>query len=244
MIPDNGPLVKEHEGVRRVATTIRGDGWNMDTPMAGVTGVDDEGCPCPAPRRERRDAAEHRQRILAVARSLFGARGVDGVTMRQVARASGVGQGTLYRRYAHKGLLCMDLLGDSIARLQADIEEAPAAASALAGLDALLARLIAFNEENGPLLAAVVDAACGDRRASMYRGPFYSWLRATVAGLLERAAATGECGPLDAPYTADAILAALAIDLYTYQRHEQGYTPARIAGAIRRLYVDGLRAAP
>ncbi len=102
---------------------------------------------------------------------------------------------------------------------------------------------MAFNEENGALLGAVVDAACGDRRTSMYHSPVYGWMHATVRALLERATAGGESLPLDTSYTADAILAALAIDLYTYQRHELGFTPERITGALRRLYRDGLRAA-
>src|SRR5215471_19498441 len=61
-------------------------------------------------RHERRDAAEHRQRILEVARRLFAQQGVEAVSMHQIALATGIGQGTLYRRYANKGELCMDLL--------------------------------------------------------------------------------------------------------------------------------------
>ena len=61
-------------------------------------------------RGERRDPAENRRRVLEVARDLFAERGVDHVSMHEIARAAGIGQGTLYRRYAHKGLVCMALL--------------------------------------------------------------------------------------------------------------------------------------
>src|SRR2546430_11323251 len=63
-------------------------------------------------RHERRDAAEHRQRILEVAQHLFTEHGVGAVSMHQIAKTAGIGQGTLYRRYAHKGELCMDLLSE------------------------------------------------------------------------------------------------------------------------------------
>jgi AcrR family transcriptional regulator len=199
---------------------------------------------CPLVRRERRDAAEHRRRILAVARTLFAAHGVDAVTMQQIARGAGVGQGTLYRRFAHKGLLCLALLEEGLARFRDDLaaELDRADFSALQRLDALLMRLIAFNEENGPLLSAVVESSCSEHPGVLYRSPFYRWLVDTVAGLLERASDAGEIRSLDAVYTAHAILAALAIELYSYQRAEEGFTPERIAAALRSLYLHGLAA--
>src|SRR5436309_15903750 len=86
-----------------------------------VRAVNEESHYCPWPsglpelfwahrRHERRDAAEHRQRILEVARRLFAEHGVEAVSMHQIARDAKIGQGTLYRRYAHKDELCMDLL--------------------------------------------------------------------------------------------------------------------------------------
>lgn len=196
------------------------------------------------PPTERRDAAEHRQHILAVARRLFAAHGVADVSMHQIAQAAGVGQGTLYRRFAHKGELCMALLGENVARIQAEmqayVESCSAATSARAQLTYVLSQHVAFNEENAHLLSAVFDAACGNRRADMYHNPFYTALHQTVETLLQRAVERGEMPPADTAYMADAILAALAIDLYIYQRTELGFTPARIMQAIRHLYIDGL----
>lgn len=199
-----------------------------------------------AERTERRDAAEHRQRILAAARSLFAEQGVDATSMAEIARAAQVGQGTLYRRYAHKGELCMALLGENMRRFHGEIhtylETTGADLPALGQLDFLLARLVDFNEENTTLLGAVGDAASGERRTSAYHSPLYLWLREMVVTLLRRAAARGEIAPLDVEATADVVLAPLAIDLYLHQRHELHYPPERITAALRRLIFDGLHA--
>lgn len=194
--------------------------------------------------RERRDAAEHRRQILAVARALFAAHGVDAVCMHEIARAAGVGQGTLYRRFAHKGALCAALLADSAAAFQDELGSAFAACTDTSALD-LLARLVeslaAFNEEHAPLLGAIGDAAAGPRRGEAYCSPFYAWLRLTTVDLLGRAACRGEIAPLDAECAADMILAPLAIDSYLYQRQVRGLSRERITATLRHLFVDGLR---
>lgn len=199
-----------------------------------------------SPRRERRDASERRQRILDAARDLFASQGVDATTMYEIARAAGVGQGTLYRRYAHKGDLCVALLGENMRRFFDQSQEAIGRAGddvpALKQLEFLLNDLAIFNETNGPLLGAIDDAAFGQRRGTSYQSPIYRWMRETSMLLLNQAAARGETGPIDVEATVDAVLAPLAIDLYLYQRGTLGYSPERIVAALRRLLFDGLRA--
>lgn len=48
---------------------------------------------------ERADAARNRARILEAAAGLFRVKGAPNVTMDDIARAAGVGRGTLYRRF-------------------------------------------------------------------------------------------------------------------------------------------------
>jgi len=197
------------------------------------------------PPRERRDAALRRQQILAVARTLFAAQGVDQTTMQEIARTAGVGQGTLYRRYAHKGELCAALLSDSTQQLQDEVDANLTASihePVLQQLEWVLLRFVQFNEDNGPLLGAIDDAAYGARRTASYNNPFYTWLLDIVAGLLQRGVERGEIPPHDVACMADLVLAPLAIDLYLYQRREQHYPPERIAAAVRLLIFNGLRA--
>jgi len=197
-------------------------------------------------RKERRDAAAHRQHILAVARTLFAEQGVDVTTMHEIARTAGVGQGTLYRRYAHKGELCAALLEENAQRFRQEIEAQVEQAtshdtSALEQLDVLLTRLATFTDLNGPLLGAIGDAACGERRHAAYTSPLYQWLRKMVVQLLGRAVQQGEAPALDVEGTVDAVLAPLSVDLYLYQRRELGHSPERIIAALRRLLFVGLK---
>lgn len=194
-------------------------------------------------RGERRDAAGSRRRLLDAARGLFKSRGVDGVSMYEIGRAAGVGQGTLYRRFEHKGVLCSALLAEHVEDFyeetweRAETEDRPA----LARLAWFLDRLARFNERNADLLGAIRDAADGGRRVEMYRNPFYGWLRATVVALLRRAEEEAEIRPnLDLECAADTLLAALNIDLYLYQRRELGMSRGRILSALQDL-LDGLR---
>ncbi len=218
---------------------IEGDPWRRK-----LLAIQEQVARCCAPPLERRDAAEHRRHILDVARRLFAEHGVDDVSMHGIARAAGVGQGTLYRRYAHKGELCMALLGENVARVQEELRmylaSCAPSTSARAQLDYVLSRHVAFNEENAPLLSAMLEASYGNRRAAHYDNPFYLAQHETVETLLQRAVARGELPPLDTAYVADAILASLEIGLYIHQRTRLGFTPERIMGSIRQLYIDGL----
>lgn len=192
-------------------------------------------------RRERSDAVESRRKVLRAARRLFEERDVDAVSMYEIGRVAGVGQGTLYRRFEHKGELCAALLGEEIGGFREEVERRVGGkGSALGRLKWFLGRLARFNDENAALLGAIRDAAGGERRVEMYGNPFYGWLRGTVAGLLEEAARAGDVRALDTECVADAVLGALNIDLYLHQRRQFNMSRERVVGALRDL-LDGLR---
>lgn len=194
-------------------------------------------------RAERRDAAEHRQRILAAARELFAEHGVEAVQMQQIARAAGVGQGTLYRRYANKGDLCMDLLRDAVAALSRDLDAYSGASDgkpALERLDALLGRLAAFVEENGRNLSVVRDTCPGG--TEVFRNSLYCRINQAISSVLAQAVERGELAPMDVVLTADLIQAALSPDLYHFQHEKRGCTPEQILQAVRHVFVEGLPA--
>lgn len=207
-------------------------------------------------RTLRRDAQEHHRRILEAARRLFAEQGVETVSMRQIALAAGVGQGTLYRRYANKGDLCMDLLRDRHERFMDEVWAtlaANAAEPALTQLDRVLTHMVALLEEGGALLETTAIAAhlhdqpCDvDEQASAHHhgmrdAPWYRLPHEVFVGLLTEAVERGELLPLDAEYTADAILAALNPMFYRFQRNELGFSQERILHGLRRIFITGLQ---
>jgi AcrR family transcriptional regulator len=207
--------------------------------------INDENPECSRARRERCDAIENRRQILAAARELFAGSGVDATSMQEIALRAGVGKGTLYRHFAHKGEVCHTLLKDDIAAFQDQIAatlHGPAAPpTALAKLASFLDQLLTLVEGHVPLLAAVQEAAAGPRRDDAYQNTFYCWLFAQIRALLAEAVAAGETGDLDLDVTADAILAALAPPLIGFQQQQRGFSRARIAAGVNRLFIAGLR---
>ncbi len=173
--------------------------------------------------------------------------------MHQIARDAKIGQGTLYRRYAHKGELCMDLLQQRQERLGEEIAAlltAMATSTALERLDGVLTHVVALLEEQGALLIPVAgtDARyglCGEsdnsRRFSLQHAGYFVWLQELIADLLAEAVERGELASLDVPYTADAILATLHPMFYHFQRQERGFSQGRILQGLRRIYIDGVK---
>lgn len=187
---------------------------------------------------ERSDAARNRRKIVDTARALFGERGVTRVNMEEIARAAGVGKGTLYRRFPHKGVLCEALLDEPTRKFQEETLRAlgEAGAGPLEKLDLFLDRLVGFTEENLDLLYGGNEPLCGADRIARFAHPAHDWRRWTVLGLLRAAEREGELREgLDLEYLATAILAPLDVDLFYYQRRVRGIPEDRISAGLRSL---------
>lgn len=163
---------------------------------------------------ERADAARNRVRILAAARRLLGRRPIHEICMDEVAKAAGVGKGTLYRRFADRRSLCLALLDDSERQLQDRVVTGfnlPKDAPALSRLRVLLDALVAFTMENAALLAEAVAFERG--LVARFEHPVYVWRRREIERLITGASRAGSLPSLDAEMAADLILACLDPDL-------------------------------
>jgi AcrR family transcriptional regulator len=197
-------------------------------------------------RSERRDAVANRALILETADSLFAARGVANVTMADVAQAAEVGKGTLYRRFANKGELCLALLDTQMRDFQEAMlsrmrQLSEQGVSRLDQLDRFLDALVYFVDRHAPLLCEVQRAGLLEGAGETDLQQPHFWQHMTVSGLLQGAMDDGDLPPdLDIVYTADALLAALNANLFRFQREGRDFSLERISAGLRRL-VTGLR---
>ncbi|MBX3054539.1 MAG: TetR/AcrR family transcriptional regulator [Caldilineaceae bacterium] len=192
------------------------------------------------PSHERRDASANRARLLATACALFAERGVANVTMADIATTAGVGKGTLYRRFANKGELCLLLLDEN---LRGHEQEMLALLQGLAGEKAtFLARLehfflhvAAFTDSHIALLFEVQQAGISPA-AGEIDPPYFSFQHMTVSGLLRGAQAAGEIDPaVDREMLTDLLLAPLTPPYFRYLRERRGYSVERIGAFLGQL---------
>jgi AcrR family transcriptional regulator len=182
----------------------------------------------PAPRA---DAARNAARILDACERLFSERGVENVSMDDIAAEAGVGKGTLFRRFGDRAGLARAVIGERDRLFQEElIRGAPPlgpGASPRDRLIAFVAGLAELMERHGELMRTA-EATLPDADA-VYR--FYH----THVELLVR-----EADPdADAEFIADALLAMLTARVFLYMRIARELPLERIiegwTDVVRRL---------
>jgi AcrR family transcriptional regulator len=197
-------------------------------------------------RRERRDAVENRQLILQTAHELFSEYGVQPVSMHQIAKTAGIGQATLYRKYAHKGDLCLDMLHEYGDRLINEIDRYLASntgAPAWERLSGVLDYWIDAIEDKAELLLETeAKMNCADDRGNFFHSPMYRFSRDKIAGLLSEIAADDPAPDFDPDFAAHAIICSMSPVGYFQIKKERGYTREQIKEHYRRMFVLTARA--
>jgi AcrR family transcriptional regulator len=181
--------------------------------------------------RERSDAARNRRRILEAAAALVDERGIERVSMDDVARAAGVGTGTVYRRFGDRSGLAFALLDEETRGFQDAMIAGPPplgpGAPAIERIRAFGVGLLELTERHADLLAAAVKAARGtDGPAALY---------ATHLAILLREATPH----LDPEYTAQALLAVLGPAQHLRARRRLDWPVERLLAGWHAL-VDAL----
>ena len=138
----------------------------------------------------RRDAERNRQRILAAAADLLSERGLD-ATLDDVARAAGVGVGTVYRRFPDKEALIEELFRDRIDAMVAMAEEALTDPDPWQALVSYLEMATETMASNIGLRQLLMFATYGKDRVCYARDQ----MRPVVGKLVERAQASGDLRP-------------------------------------------------
>ncbi|MBF6124727.1 TetR/AcrR family transcriptional regulator [Nocardia brasiliensis] len=175
---------------------------------------------------ERADAARNRAKVLAAAAELFATRDPRTVTMDDIAKAAGVGRGTLYRRYPDRNSIAVALLDEHERALQ---EQLIGGAPPLGPGAPPAERLAAFYAAMVDLLDAHADLVLGaETGGARFATGAYGFWSAHVRALLR------EAGIREPDALIDPLLAPLSAEVFQQQRG-RGLSSARIAQALSRL---------
>ena len=182
----------------------------------------------PAPRA---DAARNAARILDACERLFSERGVDNVSMEEIAAEAGVGKGTLFRRFGDRAGLARAVIGERERRFQEElIRGQPPLGPGAPARDRLIAFVTGLAEHldrHGELIRTA--EATAPHNDAVYR--FYR----THVELLVREADPGA----DSEFIADALLAMLTARAFLYMRIARELPLERIvegwSDMVRRL---------
>lgn len=164
---------------------------------------------------ERADAARNRQAVLDAAGRLFDDAADPGsISMDDVARAAGVGKGTLFRRFGDRVTLLRAVYDARLAGLRTAIDSGPPPlgpdGAAAERIPAVLDALIDFKLDNRRLAAALEQGA-----PALYTSPSYVGTHQLLSSLLAQV-----IDPDDADWTAYALLATTRVDLVDHLANE------------------------
>jgi AcrR family transcriptional regulator len=189
-------------GLESVSPTVDSMGAS-----SGSAAAIDLGAP---PKPERADAARNRRQVLAATERLIAARGVEALTMDDIAAEAGVGKGTLYRRFGDKGGLAVALLNERELELQERIISGPPPLGPGADpLERLSAFVTSYAELVVKQLGLVLMSETSTPGARMLTGAHAFW-RQHCTILLRQA------GALDPQFRAEVLLAALSAEQIGY----------------------------
>jgi len=172
----------------------------------------------PTERPLRADARRNRERIVAAARDVFARQGGE-AQIDDIARAAGVGVGTVYRHFPHKDALLGELVTEKF-RLFADHADHALKVEdpweAFAGLLRKNARFCAGD-------VGVQEALARGPVAWEYAAPEIDRLRATTTQLIERAQKAGvmrlDFVVDDIPMLMAGLSSTMGVPGYDWRRH-------------------------
>jgi AcrR family transcriptional regulator len=186
-----------------------------------------------SPRRPRADAIRNRERVLEAAKAVFSAGGAE-ASLEAVARAAGVGIGTLYRHFPTREALFEAVYRREVQHLADLAEQLKQEAQPVEALRHWMRSNVRFVATKKGMSAALALAAYKNSELFSYS---FDRLTQAVDGLLQRAIAAGE---IRDDITPEDLLRALVGMCYMHNQ------PGWQTSVLRLLdvFIDGLRLRP
>jgi AcrR family transcriptional regulator len=174
--------------------------------------------PSPTPKPQRADARRNRERILEAARVVFAEQGVE-AQMDDVARAAGVGVGTVYRHFPHKDALMGELVASKFRTFADNAEIALTVADPWEAFSGLVRQ----NAETCALDMGIQHALGREPGAWAVALPELERLRGLASELIRRGQAAGvlraDLVVDDIPMLMCGLSATQAVPGYDWRRH-------------------------
>jgi AcrR family transcriptional regulator len=187
-----------------------------------------------AVRQLRRDAERNRQVIIATARTMFAERGLD-ISLDEVARAAGLGVGTVYRRFPTRDALVDALFADSLTAIIEVVHQARSFPRAFDGLRHFLESMVEMQASDKGLR----DLMLSGRPLAPGEDLIGTQFKPPLQALLTRAQQEGDLRP--GLTATDVAVLEIAV------QSAAEFTAASAPGAWRRylsVVLDGMRARP
>jgi AcrR family transcriptional regulator len=189
-------------------------------------------------QEERADAARNRKAILEAADDLFAASDSPSeVSMDDVARAAGVGKGTLFRRFGDRRNLIQQVYAVRLAPLREQIESGPPPlgpdTSPRERVSAIIDAIAVVKLENTRLMLALEEGSGPTN--GLYESADY----VAVHGLLRDLLAS-EVGKSRASWTAHSLLANIRADLLGHLVKGEGMSHSDIRSNLRDFVARSL----
>ncbi len=181
-------------------------------------------------RKPRADAVRNRERVLEAAKAVFSAGGAE-ASLEAVARAAGVGIGTLYRHFPTREALFEAVYRREVQQLADLAEQLKQEARPVDALRHWMRSNVKFVATKKGMLAALALAAYKNSELFSYS---FDQLTQAVGGLLERAIATGEIRDDITPQ--DLLRALVGM---SYLNDQPGWQTSVLR--LVDVFVDGLR---
>ena len=190
--------------------------------------------------RERADAARNRQAILQAADELFASAAAPGrVSMDDIARAAGVGKGTLFRRFGDRTNLIRQVYAVRLRPLRAQVESGPPplgpGTPPLERVTAVLDGIAAVKLDNLHLTTALERASSGVSPESHFESPDYHDVHQLLTALVTQHSRTAHAG-----WVAHVLLGAVRADLLRHLAEVDGMTAEQIRAQLRTFVLKTL----
>lgn len=182
--------------------------------------------------------------ILHTANCLFTEHGVESVSMHQIAKSVGIGQGTLYRRYSNKGDLCMDMMKENFEIFISEIDEYLESAvqqSVQERLSTVMRKIIAFIDKESKWLGVMQSFnKMENQKPDFFQSPPYLYLHSVLKNLFIEAIGKNEISSIDPCYAAHSFISIQSPHTFKQLRFVMGYSCEEIQDRFCLTFIDPL----